>query len=229
MKKMWRLILCVFILAVGMTGCLEKNNIEPKVTASVSIYHSSPDAPELNIIMDKVVINLLQAFKYKNYSNYLEVEAGIRNFRFNAYSTGTNLVETNLDFEANKVYSLFVMNTLSRIELLRTVDVTDPPASGNARVRFIHLSPDAPEIDIIWGGETTPVFSGQIFKQASAFKDVPAKTYSMQVKVKGGSGITLVVPDVQIKEAGYFTILVEGFDILPANNANALSARVIGN
>ena len=51
----------------------------------------------------------------------------------------------------------------------------------------------------------------------------------MQVKVKGGSGITLVVPDVQIKEAGYFTILVEGFDILPANNANALSARVIGN
>lgn len=44
-------------------------------------------------------------------------------------------------------------------------DLTDP-APGLAHVKFIHLSPDAPEVDITLT-DGTPVFEDFSFKEAS--------------------------------------------------------------
>lgn len=228
MKKMSRLILCGFILVIGLSGCEKRLEVEPQLLSTVALYHSSPDAPDVNVFIDNEIVTT-QAFKYKNYSSYLYVDAGNRNLRFNAFTGGTNLVNATLNFELNKVYSLFMINRLSSIELLRISDESALPTFGNGMVRFVHLSPDAPEVEITWAGQTTPVFSGQTFKQASAYKEVKADTYSMLVKVKGGSGTSLVVSNVEIKDAGYFTILLEGFDSAPAGGTAALSARVLKN
>ena len=228
MKEIWRMMSCGLLITFGMTGCLKNDAPQPQLYAGVAIYHSSPDAPDLNIILDNEVINTA-AFKYKNYSNYIEVLEGDRRIRFNSFGDGTNLVDATLNFEVNKSYTLFVINTLSNIELLRIDDATDFPSSGNSRVRCVQLSPDAPKIDIKWIGESTPVFSGLTFKKVENFKEVPAGTYSMEVKVIGGSGRTFVVPDIQIKEAGFYTVLIEGFDSQPSGIPNGLSARVISN
>jgi Domain of unknown function (DUF4397) len=228
MRKVMGLVLCGFILALGMTACLKNGDIAPQNSGGLSIYHSSPDAPDVNIIIDNEVINT-EAFKYKNYSNYVDVQAGDRRIKFNSYSNGANFVDSTLSFEANKFYSLFMVNVVSKAEVIKTQDAGDFPSAGKAMVRFVHLSPDAPPVDINWQGETSLLFSGKAFKEVTVFQEVPAKTYIMEVKVKGGSGITLVVPDVLIKEAGFYTILLEGFDSPPVNNNNKLSARVVAN
>jgi hypothetical protein len=227
MKETWRLVLMGLLLTVGMNGCLKNDTPQPQLYAGVAIYHSSPDAPDLNIVIDNEVINTA-AFKYKNYSNYIEVLDGDRRLRFNSFSGGTNLVDATLNFEVNKSYTLFVINTLSKIELLRIDDATDFPSSGNGKVRCLQLSPDAPQVEVKWTGESTPLFSGMIFKQVKDFKEVPSGKYSLEVKVIGGSGRTIVVPDVEIKEAGYYTILIEGFDN-PSVFINGLTVRVIAN
>ena len=227
MKVAKRLVLVGLLLTAGMGGCLKNDPPQPKLYAGVAIYHSSPNSPDLNIIIDNEVINTA-AFKYKNYSNYIEVLEGDRRLRFNNFSDGTNLVDATLNFEVNKSYTLFVINTLSNIELLRISDATDFPSSGKGKVRCLQLSPDAPQIELKWTGESTPLFSGMTFKQVKDFKEVPFGKYSLEVKVIGGSGRTIVVPDVEIKEAGYYTILIEGFDNPPATS-NTMTARVIAN
>ncbi len=227
MKEARRLMLVGLLLTVVMIGCLKNDTPQPQLYAGVAIYHSSPDAPDLNIIIDNEVMNTVP-FKYKNYSNYIEVLNGDRRMRFNGSSDGTNLVDAILNFEVNKSYTLFVINTLSNIELLRIVDVTDFPSSGNGKVRCLQLSPDAPQVEVKWAGESTPLFSGITFKQVKDFKEVPAGKYALEAKVIGGSGRTIVVPDVEIKEAGYYTILIEGFDN-PSVFINGLTVRVIAN
>lgn len=227
MKEAKRLVLLGLLLIVGMSGCLKNDTPEPQLYAGVAIYHSSPDAPDLTIIIDNAVINTAP-FKYKNYSNYIEVLVGDRRMRFNSFSDGTNLVDATLNFEVNKSYTLFVVNKLSSIELLKISDATDFPSSGNGKVRCLQLSPDAPQVEVKWTGDSKSLFSGMTFKQVEDFREVPSGKYSLEVKVIGGSGRTIVVPDVEIKEAGYYTILIEGFDN-PSVFINGLSVRVIAN
>jgi hypothetical protein len=226
-KMTGRLLFLGLVLIIWMAGCLKNDTPEPQMYAGVAIYHSSPDSPDLNIILDNEVINTV-AFKYKNYSNYIEVLEGDRRIRFNNFSDGTNLVDATLNFEVNKSYTLFVINTLSNIELLRISDATDFPSSGTGKVRCLQLSPDAPQVELKWTGESTPLFSGMTFKQVEDFKEVPFGKYSLEVKVIGGTGRTIVVADVEIKEGGYYTILIEGFDN-PTAISNTMTARVIAN
>lgn len=215
------------LLTVVMIGCLKNDTPQPQLYAGVAIYHSSPDAPDLNIIIDNEVINSVP-FRYKNYSNYIEVLDGDRRIRFNSSKDGLNLVDAILNFEVNKSYTLFVINTLSNIELLRIEDATGFPSSGKGTVRCIQLSPDAPQVEVKWTGESSPLFSGMSFKQVQDFKEVPSGKYSLEVKVIGGSGRTIVLPDVEVKEGGYSTILIEGFDN-PSVLINGLTVRVIAN
>jgi hypothetical protein len=213
--------------SVGMSGCLKDEASDPQIFAGVAIYHSSPDSPDLNIIIDNDVINSVP-FKFLNYSNYIEVSDGGRRFRFNKSSDGSNLIDATLNFEESKSYSLFVINTLSKIELLRIEDITDFPASGNGKIRCLQLSPDAPQVEVRWQGQSTPLFSGLTFKQVKDFIEVPAIKNTLEVKVIGGNGRSVILPDVDIREGKNYTILIEGFDNPPVF-INSLSARVIAN
>jgi len=221
------LLLMGLLLAFGMGGCLKDNAPEPQIYSGVAIYHCAPDSPDMNIVIDNEVINTVP-FKYKNYSNYLDVVEGDRRLRFTNFSDGSSLVDETLNFENSKAYSLFIINTVSQIELLRIEDTANFPSSGNGNVRCLQLSPDAPQVEVKWVDESTPLFAGMTFKQVKEFKEVPSGKRSLEVKVIGGSGRTLVVPDVDIQEARNYTILIEGFDN-PFALINGFTARVITN
>ena len=226
MRKAWQLMLCGYIMLFGLSACLKDEKVEPQKLAGISIYHSSPDTPEMNIIIDDEVITS-QAFRYKNYSNFIEVTEGEHRIRFNRFDNGVSLLDSTFSVEVNRSYSLYIVNTFAKLELWMREDLSDLPVSGNGRVRCLNLSPDTPKIEVRWVGESSPLFSGLAFKQASDFKDVPTNTYGLEVKMIGGSGRTVTLTSIAIKESQFYTILVEGFDNLPAGNTNVFSARVI--
>lgn len=59
------------------------------------------------------------------------------------------------------------------------VDMPDP---GNAMIRVIHGSPDAPAVDIYVAGTDAPVISALEYGEASDWLEVPAGTYSFEVR-----------------------------------------------
>lgn len=59
------------------------------------------------------------------------------------------------------------------------------PGPGEARVRVIHASPDAPAVDICADG--APLFENAPFPAATAYATVPAATYAVRV-VAAGAG-----------------------------------------
>jgi hypothetical protein len=168
------------------------------------------------------------ALTYPNNTGYLTVSPGTRNVKVNAAGTSTTVINGNLDLESGRSYSVFAINTLSNIEPLILEDDLTSPASGRAHVRFLHLSPDAPAVDIaVQNGPT--LFSNRAFKSATAFTPVDAGTYTLEVRLAGTSTTVLTVPNVMLESGAIYTVFAQGFASPPAGNTNTLGAGAIRN
>lgn len=220
------IVLCCAALVVFLTACLDddKNNPEPVPLGYVSIYHASPDAPPLDISVDDRRVNS-QPFGYSDYSGYLNFYTGSRKMKFSSVNAANALIDTVFDVAEGKAYSIFVINRLANIETLVVQDSAASPATGKAMVRFVHLSPDAPAVDV--ADASGSLFTNTAFKQATAFKEVDAKMYSFEVKSASTGEVLLTADNVDVRAGGFYTIVTRGFAVPPAGNTNVLSVEVL--
>lgn len=218
-------ILCSATLVFVLSSCLDNDDQENQVlpVAYVSIYHESPNAPELDVFVDERPVNRLE---FTDYTGYLNFYTGDRNFKINPFNASNTLIDTTYNFVDGGFYSLFIVNNVSNVETLIVRDSASAPADGKAKVRFINLSPDAPALDVT-EGENTSLFSAQTFKDPSDFVEVNATSDSFAVKAAGSSDELLSADDISLRPGGFYTIIVRGFANPPSGNNNGLSIEVV--
>ena len=229
LKQISLVLLSVF--SVSLTSCLNDQGVtpEPVPTAYVAFYHASPDAPDFDIIIDNQRANS-QPFKYNNYSNYLTFNTGSTKIKFTPVNAANAYIDSTLTFKEDKLYSLFAINRLQNIELLVIQDSVMTPATGKAGLRVIHLSPDAPAIDVATtGNSSTTVATNLNFKGNTLFKDVTTGIQTFQVKQTGTNEVLLNVPDLTLESGKTYTLLLRGFKTPPTGNTNLLSGQLIRN
>jgi hypothetical protein len=229
MKRWMKLLMLVVMPAIVLTSCDDDDDDDMGLneTASVMVVHASPDAPGVDLLVDNAKVNTA-ALTFPNNTGYLDVQAGRRNFKVNAAGTNTTVIDANVDLTRDMNYSVFAINTLSSIEPLVLEDDLSTPAAGKAHVRFVHLSPDAPAVDVaVTNGPV--IFSNRAFKSATAFTPVDAASYNLEVRLAGTETVVLTVPNVQLATGRIYTIFARGFVAPPTNNTNALGAEVIVN
>lgn len=218
---------CVGGILLIASSCLDKDdqNVVPIEVAYVSLYQASPNAPDLDIIVDNRQINS-GPFNYAEYTGYLRFYTGQRNIRFGPFGASNVNVDTTLNLENGKAYSVFVVDEYENAGVLVLNDEVDAPAEGKAMVRFLNLSPDGGNVSLNAADNSTPWFADQAFKATSEFKEVDAKLYNLAVTNASGTGV-LSVPDTDFRGGRYYTILVRGYQTPPAGNNHVLSAEVI--
>jgi hypothetical protein len=150
----------------------------------------------------------------------------MRNIKVNVTGTSTTAIEADLDFATTAYYSIFAVNEVSAIEPLVIEDNLDMPDAGNAHVRFIHLSPDAPAVDITTT-DGSVVFGDVEFKENSDFQPLPAGTYDLQVRVAGSDTVVLNLPGIALADGTIYTVFAKGFAAEGASPA--LGAEIIVN
>lgn len=93
-----------------------------------------------------------------------------------------------------------------------TVRINPEDATPNAYVRVLHLSPDAPAVDVYVDGIDGAVLSGVSFTEGSAYLEVPAGTYTFRVTAEGAdpSSAVLVVDGVSLAADSYTTAVAVG-------------------
>ncbi|MCP2042512.1 DUF4397 domain-containing protein [Pontibacter sp. HSC-36F09] len=228
MKKWMKIMLLAVLPAMVLTSCDDDDDDNAMIeTSNVMVVHASPDAPGVDLLVDNSKVNTA-ALTFPNNTGYLEVQAGRRNVKVNAAGTSTTVIDANLDLERNESYSVFAINTLSAIEPLVLEDDLDTPAAGKAHVRFVHLSPDAPAVDVaVTNGPV--LFGNRAFKSATDFTPVDAASYNLEVRLAGTQTVVLTVPNVQLAAGRIYTIFARGFVAPPASNTNTLGAEIITN
>jgi hypothetical protein len=227
MKKLFFLLAALFVAtsALVFTGC---NDDEDEMDmAKVLVVHASPDAPGVDILVDDTKVNTA-ALTFPNNTAYLDVEAGQRNIKVNV--SGANpavtAINTNVTFAKDKNYSVFAGNAVANIEPLLFEDNLAAPATGKAHVRFIHLSPDAPAVDVALTGGAA-VFPNISFKNGTSFAPLDAGTYNLEVRVAGTQTVALPLPGVVLEAGKIYTVFAKGF--LAGTGAQALGAQIIVN
>ncbi|SIT91028.1 DUF4397 domain-containing protein [Pontibacter indicus] len=228
MKKWIKIMMLAVMPALVLTSCDDDDDDNAVIeTSNVMVVHASPDAPGVDLLVDDAKVNSA-ALTFPNNTGYLEVPAGRRNVKVNAAGTNNTVINANLDLDRDDSYSVFAINTLSAIEPLVLEDDLDAPASGKAHVRFVHLSPDAPAVDVaVTGGPV--LFSNRAFKSATEFTPVDAMSYNLEVRLAGTQTVVLTVPNVQLANGRIYTIFARGFVAPPSGNNNALGAEIITN
>jgi len=121
---------------------------------------------------------------------------------------------------------VFAVNTLTNIEPLVFADDLTAPASGNAHARFIHLSPDAPAVDITLT-DGTVVFGNIAFKEGTDFTPLPAASYDLQVRVAGTNTVVLDLPGINLMDGKIYTVFAKG--LVSGTGENGLGAEIIAN
>jgi hypothetical protein len=174
----------------------------------VRVIHTVPDAPNVDIYAnDKLIISDLS---YGNYTDYLPIPEGT--YEISLYVAGTKnspVLVNILTVNKNNILTVAAVGTLSDIELLAIADANEAKMPGKAMIRFLHLSPNAPAVDITLPNGTV-VFSNISFKHITSYIDVIPTNYTLQVRVAGTSNVVLTVPNVNLNAGKYYTVYAIG-------------------
>lgn len=210
------------------TSCKDDDEDEtpaPAGSGKVLITHASPDAPAVDLLLDNVKLNTAPVAFLDN-TGYLTATAGTRNIKINVAGTSTTALSANLPVTNGKNYSVFAVDSVSKLSAVVFEDNLAAPASGKAHIRFIHLSPNAPAVDIALDGGAV-VFGDYEFKEGSAFTPLDANTYDLEVRVAGTSNVALDLDPITLTAGKIYTVYAKGF--LGGVGAQALGAEIIVN
>lgn len=199
---------------------------DDKTYADVMVTHASPDAPGVDLLIDNVKKNSA-ALTYPNNTGYLETESGTRNIKVNVAGTTTTVINADLMLTKDVNYSIFAIDSVSKISAIVFEDDLSAPAAGKAHVRFLHLSPNAPAVDVAVASSGAVVFGDVSFKEGTAFTPLDAGTYNLDVRVAGTSTVALVLPAITLEAGKIYTVFAKGF--LGGTGVQALGAEIIIN
>ena len=173
-------LLTLLLAATALTAACDDDddNTGPEGEARIRVVHASPDAPEVDVLLDDTEV--LSDVPYLVASGYLETSAGDHNLKVNAAGTTTTVIDADATLVDGTDYTVIASGLVAEIEPIVLEDDNSAPAAGNVRVRAIHGAPSAPAVDVyVTAPEAdldaaTPVLTNVAFVAVAPYLEVPA-------------------------------------------------------
>jgi hypothetical protein len=236
MKKIQLFSAMLLLTAFAFVGCEKEAETLPAVVESKSkilVVHASPNAPGVDLLVDGVKQNSA-ALSFPANTGYLSLNAGLRNVKVNVAGTSTSVIDVNSTFDKDKNYTIFAIDSVSKLSVLLLNDNLATPASGKAHIRFVHLSPNAPAVDISVKGQAAGAglflnraFNKTINTAQETFIPVDAATYDLEVRVAGTATVALPLNGIKLESGKIYTVFAKGF--LGVTGSSALGAEIVVN
>lgn len=184
--------------------------------ADVRVVHAIPDAPEVNVGVDGTTV--LQEVPFGAVSDYLDLRKG----SYDVTVTGAGgdfdedtFFDTELAVEANTDYTVAATGTLGTDDaepaLVPFVDDNDPAPADAARVRPVHLSPDAPAVDVAVA-DGPALIEDLAFRESSDYIEVPGGDYTLAIRAAGASpGDAAYTFDASLENGTIYSAFALGF------------------
>lgn len=200
------LLLPLLALTAAFAGCSDDDdptNANMGEGAMLRVVHASPDAPAVDVYAEGVSAPLIEDLAYGDTSDYLELAAGSYNIQLRAAGsspTGPIAYETgDLDIDEDVVITAVAVGLLSpsggaeAFRVLPLVEGFAAGAAGEARVRILHGSADAPAVALDIANDGSPEVTDFAFgdETGAAGVALPAGS-ALQVGIWAGSPLARV-------------------------------------
>ncbi len=229
-KQRWIMGITGFVVAsLVLVACIG-DPVEPTPVGYVALYNAAAYEPSsVDIYMNGGKINSTK-FDYSKFSGYLNFTQGTSALQFTTQGTTTKLAERTFSVEGGKAYSVYVINQGTQFDTWLLKDSSALVSTDSSRVRFINLSPDSPELDLVVSGTTSPrLFGNHAYKTASQFKSIKANTYSFDIVKADGTVLATVSGNI-LATGKYYSIIAQGFtSTRPEGNNNSLGLKLLNN
>lgn len=173
----------------------------------VRVFHASPDAPPVDIYVNEGL-----AFKnlsFKEFSEYVQLPMGEYKIEvFPAGQKGTPVLTQNVQVPEKEVITIAAVGNFEDLQLVPYIEgnADDLPVN-ESRVRMIHLSPDAPGVDMLIDGRLA--FEDVGFMDATDYAQIPSGTYNVTINIADTNDAALTLK-VELKSQKVYTIYIVG-------------------
>ena len=155
--------------------CFEiKNN-----SSLVRVFHAAPQAPNVDVyVNDQMVFSNLA---FGDFTRYVYLDEG--EYNVSVYLAGQKdrpVINQMVDVPSQQIFTIAATGNLDNLGLLVIPDkVSKSPSQNYSSVRVIHLSPNAPGVDILVDGDT--LFEDISFGEGTDYVDLNPGTYNVNV------------------------------------------------
>ncbi|MAB84089.1 MAG: hypothetical protein CMJ24_11755 [Phycisphaerae bacterium] len=199
--------------------------------SKVRVLHASPDAPGVDVKVNDATA--IVGLNFLENTDYVDLATGDTNIQVVPSGLeGPVVIDATLPLVAAD-YTVVAIGDLANIAPLPLLD--DNTLSENARIRFVHASPDAPNVDIALANGGSVLFADVAFGTSGGYIEVPGGVYDLEARVAGTNTVALSIPGVNVTGNRVFTVVATGFlninpslGALPLLDAEACSTDVNG-
>jgi hypothetical protein len=216
-----------FLFVFSACSSSDSENIAEELlpTTLVRVIHLSPDAPSVDI--DFKLVEVQQSIvdlAYTEASTYVEVNSELSEITVKQASDGAEVATIeNPSFASDIDNTLYAVNFASNLEFIQSADdrLRD---DAQAKVRFVHASPDAPAVDIkVGAADADPVFPAVAFKDIEDYVTVDPGAYSFVVTAANSQTAVVSYEPVTLEAGLIYTVVAHG--TLDANDAYDFGVR----
>lgn len=220
--KMNRYYLILVATIVLLSACTGRKISDLK--SKFRMINASANTGDINVAMDYQNMYATN-IQYLNYSLFSE-HISTRHILQIKNASGSIIVDTALTMEPNKTYTGFLYDSSNQVRYKLLEEKFEAPVGSFCKVKFLHLSNNAPATDIIPGTDTIPLFSNfkngdyseytlfnsdsMYFNAAPTGSMIPYYTQPIYVKFKPGYFYTMYlkgnVGSVLTDSLGFFVV-----------------------
>lgn len=177
-------------------------------TSYLRILHASPGAPAVDIYVNnnRIVTNL----PFGQVSGYVQLAPGVYNVE--VYPTGqqTNpVIETGLEIRQGTAQTIAATGTLENIGLQVIPDTAVSANPSEANIRFVHLSPNTPAVDVKTAGGQE-VFNNIRYEQVTNYQPAVPANYTLDIYPAGTNRRILQTFNVNLRGGRNYTLYAIG-------------------
>ncbi len=229
-------LLSTFIVGTALLvpGCKDLDPLNPAATITarlMTVFASpSPTSPDtVDVLVDNIVLGTGLRYPTNMSITYVPVPTGAHQLRLRGARSTATLLSTTFQVEAGTSVSLFIIDSLAKASILTLIDSLTTPATGKAKIRFAHLSPNAPAYDLaIAGRGVIAGLNNRAFKQFSDFAVVDTgRGLTLQLLQAGTSARDTVRTAFQLATGRIYTVFARGFKGATTNRS--LQIEVVTN
>lgn len=183
--------------------CFEiKNN-----SSLVRVFHAAPQAPNVDVyVNDQMVFSNLA---FGDFTRYVYLDEG--EYNVSVYLAGQKdrpVINQMVDVPSQQIFTIAATGNLDNLGLLVIPDkVSKSPSQNYSSVRVIHLSPNAPGVDILVDGDT--LFEDVAYGEGTDYVDLNPGTYNVNVVLNTDKSVVLPLK-VTLNPDKIYTIYIIG-------------------
>jgi len=225
-NSLFSVLVALASLPLIFSSCLKDDDVEFPDAAVVTFIHGSPKTPRLDIKLDENRLNIAD-LSYTKYWNNQNAYIGNRTLSVYRRGESTAILTKAISLEKDKHYSVFLVDSASKIDAVLLQNSSRPAAQDSVRIKFANMSPDVPKMDFYIKGQSTPFATNVSYKEAADFVSVKAGyDQIIEVKEAGQSVVLAASLPMNLTHRNIYTVWTSGFRGIPSGEGQIVISNV---